>query len=86
MPYKVLLIRGTVRIDRVVDGVPPEYAAMCRRVLGEEQGQVWVTQLTAIAPRWSRIFIKPEWVGVMDFEVRFPNALERAMERAQAGA
>jgi hypothetical protein len=85
MPHKVLLIRGTVRID-TVDGVPPEYAAWCRRLMGEEQGQVFVTQIAPLVPRWSRIFIKPEWVGVMDFEVRFPNALERAMERAQAGA
>jgi hypothetical protein len=28
----------------------------------------------------------PEWVGILDFETRFPSALERAMERAQAGA
>ena len=33
----------------------------------------------------ARIFIRPDWVGVLDFEARFPNALERAMERAQAG-
>jgi hypothetical protein len=85
MPHKVLLIRGTVRVD-TVDGVAPEYAAMCRRVMGEEQGQAWVTQLAAISPRMARIFIQPEWAGVMDFETRFPNALERAMERAQAGA
>ncbi len=84
MPHKVLLIRGAVRTD-TVDGVALEYAAMSRRTMGEEQGQGWVEQLASIAPRMSRIFIRPEWVGVMDFETRFPNALERAMERAQAG-
>ena len=84
MPYKVLLIRGSIRID-TVEGVAPEYAAMCRRVMGDEQGQGWVDQLGAISPRMTRIFIRPEWVGVMDFERRFPNALERAMERAGSG-
>jgi hypothetical protein len=29
----------------------------------------------------TRIFIRPEWVAVQDFETRFPNALEWAMER-----
>jgi hypothetical protein len=33
----------------------------------------------------ARVFIQPEWVGVLDFETRFPSAVERAMERVQAG-
>ncbi len=58
MPHKVLLIRGSVRTD-TVDGVALEYAAMSRRTMGEEQGQGWVEQLASIAPRMSRIFIRP---------------------------
>ncbi len=84
-PHKVLLIRGTVRID-TVDGIAPEYAAMVRRVFGEEQAQAWLDQLRPLCPRMSRVFITPEWVGILDFETRFPSALERAMERGQAGA
>jgi hypothetical protein len=84
MPYKVLTIRGSVRID-TVDGVSPEYATTSRRVLGEEQGQAWLNQVGPLSPRTSRIFITPEWVGILDFETRFPSAVERAMERA-AGA
>src|SRR5438067_13781538 len=38
MPHKVLLIRGSVRVD-TVEGVAPEYAAMARRTMGGEQGQ-----------------------------------------------
>ena len=38
MPYKVLLVRGNVRTD-VVDGIAPEYAAMCVRVMGEAGAQ-----------------------------------------------
>jgi hypothetical protein len=81
MPYKVLLVRGSIRTD-TVDGIAPEYAAMTYRVLGEAQGQAWLDQLGPICPRMIRIFILPEWVGVIDFETRFPSAIERAMAQA----
>jgi hypothetical protein len=84
MPYKVLLIRGSIRTD-TVDGIAPEYAAMTKRVFGEEGGQAWLDQMGPMCPQMSRVFITPEWVGILDFETRFPNALERAMERMQAG-
>lgn len=84
-PYKVLLVRGTIRVD-VVDGIAPEYEASCRRVMGEAGAQGWLAQLRPICPRMARIFIKPNWVGILDFEARFPSALERAMEQAGAGA
>jgi len=84
MPYKVLMIRGSIHMD-AVDGIAPEYAAMSRRVMGEEQGAIWLNQVGAMITRMSRIFITPEWVGVLDFETRFPSAIEHAMERA-AGA
>jgi len=56
------------------------------RVFGAEAGQAWLDQLGPMSPRMSRIFIQPEWIGILDFEGRFPSALERAMEKAQAGA
>jgi hypothetical protein len=83
MPYKVLLVRGTVRTD-TVEGIAPEYAAMTKRVFGEEAGQNWLDNLRPICPRMARVFVRPKWVGILDFEGRFPSALERAMERAQA--
>lgn len=84
MPYKVLQVRGSVRVD-VVDGVAPEYEAATIRNLGEEAGNAWLANLRPICPRMARIFVTPEWVGIIDFERRFPNAIERAMEAAQAG-
>lgn len=78
MPYQVLLIRGTVRTD-TVEGIAPEYAAMTLRVFGDEAGNAWLAQLRPICPRMSRIFVTPEWVGLLDFTTRFPSALERAM-------
>jgi len=80
-PYKVLQIRGTVRID-LVEGIAPEYEAMTIRSLGEEQGRAWLESLRPLCPRMARLFVTPQWVAVLDFEVRFPSAMERAMESA----
>src|SRR4051794_29607452 len=82
MPHPVLLIRGTTRTD-VVDGIAPEYAATCRRTMGEEDGQAWLDQLAPMCPQMVRIRITPTWVGLIDFQTRFPSAVERAMERLQ---
>jgi hypothetical protein len=82
MPYKVLLVRGAVHVD-TFDGIAPEYEAMAMRVFGEEEGRAWLENVRPIFPRMSRVFVRPEWVGILDFETRFPSALERAMERAQ---
>jgi len=83
MPCHALLLRGNVKID-VVDGIAPEYAMMVRRTQGDEAGQAWLDQLAPISPQMARIRVRPTWVGLLDFETRFPSALERAMERAQA--
>lgn len=83
MPHKVLLVRGTIRTD-TVEGIAPEYSAAGVRMLGEEGGKTWLDQAAALFPRMSRIFVTPEWVGVLDFESRFPSAIERAMGDMQA--
>jgi hypothetical protein len=82
---KVLLVRGKATVT-IVDGVVPEYAAAAERYMGEEQGKAWAGQVAVLSPQMARIAIRPEWVGVQDFEQRFPNVLERAMARAQAGS
>jgi len=73
-PHKVLLVRGTARLE-TVDGVVPEYAAAAERYFGREQGQAWVNQLRALIPQMVRITIAPEWVGLLDFQTRFPSAI-----------
>ena len=83
MPYRVLLVRGTVRTD-VVDGIAPEYVQMTLRCFGTEAGQAWLEQMAPMCPQMARIFVQPTWVGILDFETRFPSAIERAMERLQA--
>ena len=80
-PPKILLIRGTVRTD-TVEGIAPEYAAMIHRTMSEEDGQALLTGATRLYPRMTRIFIHPDWVGILDFETRLPSAVERAIKRA----
>src|SRR6476620_6414835 len=77
-PHKVLQIRGTAKVE-AVDGVVPEYAAAARRYFGEEQGQTWVEQVGKMFSQMARISVRPEWVSIIDFEKRFPNAIEAAM-------
>lgn len=81
-PDHVLMIRGSIRVD-IVDGIAPEFVALCRRYMGEEAGDGFVGQLRAGLPRMARIVITPEWVGLLDFETRFHHWLEDAMARAQ---
>jgi len=73
-PHKVLLVRGAARLEPV-NGVVPEYAMAAERYFGPEQGKAWVTQLAAMVPSMVRITITPDWVGLLDFQTRFPSAL-----------
>ncbi len=82
-PYKVLLIRGTAQLDSV-EGVAPEYAASAERYFGEEQGRAWVQQVGSLPVAMTRIRVRPEWVGLLNFQDRFPSAIEKAMAQAQA--
>ena len=77
-PYRVLQIRGTARIE-TVEGVVPEYAIAAERYLGRDQGQAWIQQIKKMFPQMARIAISPAWVGIIDFEKRFPSAIESAM-------
>ena len=73
-PHKVLLIRGTARLVPV-DGVAPEYASAADRYFGAEQGKAWVAQMGSMVPSMVRVVVTPEWVGLLDFQTRFPSAL-----------
>lgn len=73
-PHRVLMVRGTVRLEET-DGVVPEYALAAERYLGPEQGQAWVKQLQEKKLGAVRIALAPEWVGLLDFKTRFPSAI-----------
>jgi hypothetical protein len=73
-PHKVLLIRGTARLEPL-DRIVPEYEVAAERYFGTEQGKAWVNQLRTMISSMVRITITPEWVGLLDFQSRFPSAL-----------
>jgi hypothetical protein len=77
-PYKVLQIRGTAKVEMVA-GAVPEYALAAERYFGPEQGQAWVKRVDGMFAQMARIAVTPEWVAVLDFETRFPSAIEAAM-------
>jgi Pyridoxamine 5'-phosphate oxidase len=73
-PHQVLLVRGTAHLEPV-NGIVPEYALAADRYFGEQQGKAWVAQLASMVQQMVRITIAPEWVGLLDFQTRFPSAL-----------
>ena len=73
-PHKVLLVRGTARLE-TVDGIVPEYAAAADRYFEPEQARTWLAQLRTRISSMVRVTITPEWVGLLDFKTRFPSAI-----------
>ena len=83
-PYKVLMIRGKAEVS-TVDDVDRDYALACERYMGEQAGRAWVSTLAG--QPMARIAVRPEWVGILDFETRLPSALIVAgHDRGDGGA
>lgn len=83
-PYHALFIRGTASTS-IVEGMPEQYVAAARRYMGREAGDEWVAGINQMSPHAGRIAIRPEWVAILDFERRFPSAIEEKI-LAAAGA
>ena len=75
-PHKVLLIRGTARLEELA-GIAPEYEAAAGRYFDAQLASAWLTQLRTLVSSQVRIIVTPEWVGLLDFQSRFPSALAR---------
>jgi len=73
-PPKVLMIRGTARLESV-EGIVPEYAACAERYFDAQMAEGWLKQLRTKVSSMVRITVTPEWVGLLDFKTRFPSAL-----------
>jgi Pyridoxamine 5'-phosphate oxidase len=71
-PHKVLLVRGHANVE-MLDDVAPEYELAATRYFEPEQGLAWVNTLRGKPV--ARIAITAEWVGILDFQTRFPSAL-----------
>jgi len=73
-PHKVLLIRGSARLEPV-EGIVPEYEAAAARYFDADLAKGWLGQLRTLISSMVRIIITPDWVGLLDFQTRFPSAL-----------
>jgi hypothetical protein len=73
-PHKVLLVRGSARLEPV-EGIVPEYAMAATRYFDAALAEAWLKQLRTLTSSMVRITVTPEWVGLLDFETRFPVAL-----------
>jgi hypothetical protein len=81
LPFKVLLVRGTANVT-IINNIPEEYIQACIQLMGNEVAQGWFKSLEPLAPNikyFTRVGVKPEWVGILDFETRFPSAVVKAM-------
>jgi len=78
---QVLMLRG--RVDMTdVEGVLPEYAVMQRRLLGEEASSAYLAAIDQPGLRMVRIALRPTWVGVLDFQDRFPALVPEPVKAA----
>jgi PPOX class probable F420-dependent enzyme len=73
-PHKVLMIRGSARLEPV-DGIVPEYESCAHRYFDAKMADGWLTQLRGKVSSMVRITVTPEWAGLLDFQTRFPSAL-----------
>lgn len=71
-PPQTLVLRGRAVVTDV-EGVVPEYVLAQRRYAGPEQGDANIAAVDVPGVRMARIAIRPTWVGVLDFQTRFPG-------------
>lgn len=87
-PYHVLYIRGIARLSPY-DGIVPEWAMAGERLMGKESGQAFVQMvdgmLKAGVLKFIRLAVQPTWVGILDFEKRFPSGIEKGMAAMMMG-
>lgn len=87
MPFHVLYIRGIVHLAPY-DGIVPEWAAAGNKLMGKEGSEAFVqlveNMLKAGTTRFIRLSVEPTWVGILDFEKRFPSGVEKSLEAMMA--
>ena len=72
-PYESLLVRGAVQTT-LFNGVVPGYRETAVRYLGEQGAAMFVGGFEAMGIPMKRIAVKPDWVGLIDFQTRMPSA------------
>ncbi len=82
-PFKVLYIRGTIHLIPY-KGLVPEWVEGGERMMGKEGAQGFANMVDGMIKAGAfimlRLAVKPTWVGILDFESRFPSGIEKGME------
>lgn len=73
-PPEVLLIRGRAEVTDV-HGLVPEYELAFRRGAPPEVADPYLAELRERKPHMERIAVRPDWVGVLDFQRRYPSGM-----------
>ncbi|MFD4253511.1 pyridoxamine 5'-phosphate oxidase family protein [Amycolatopsis thermoflava] len=81
-PPRVLLIRGTARLE-LVDGVPDAYIEASRKVTPAEVFESWEQGVRALYEQMVVITIEPDWAKLLDFETTLPKAVEDLLASRQ---
>ncbi|MFI6265854.1 pyridoxamine 5'-phosphate oxidase family protein [Micromonospora sp. NPDC051006] len=81
---EVLMLRGKVTLMEV-QGVLPEYAVIQRAGMGDEVGDAYLKAIDKPGLRMVRIGLRPTWVGVVDFQERFPARTPEPVRSALSG-
>jgi Pyridoxamine 5'-phosphate oxidase len=84
-PPRVLLIRGTARVE-LVDGVPDAYVEASRKVTPAEHFEGWERGVRALYDQMALIRIEPDWAKLLDFETTLPTAVEELVRSRQGAA
>jgi hypothetical protein len=74
---EALLIRGQASLTDV-DGIVPEYVLAMRRYMGEGI-DAYLSTIDQLGLTMVRVAVRPTWVGVLDFQIRFPERMPRAL-------
>ena len=84
-PPHVLLVRGTARVE-IVDGVPDDYLAASRKLVGPDAWDQWEAGVRSLYDQMARIVIEPTWAKLLDFETTLPSNVEELIrEKMQRG-
>ena len=73
-PPEMLLLRGPIEVTDV-DGLVPEYVAAHHRYYGPEMAAENIANVEKMGVHMVRLALRPTWVGVIDFQTRFPAAM-----------
>lgn len=86
-PFKVLYIRGIVHLSQY-NGIVPEWQQAGERLMGKEGALGFANMvdgmLKAGVMEMVRLAVEPTWVGILDFETRFPSGIEKGQEAMAA--